>query len=518
MDQGLLMVAADGTIPVWNKRALELLELPLDMMESRPRFGDVLQFQFARGDYDNTDPATRAWFKSTDVEQTQHTYERKTRSGRYLEVRSVPAPNGAMVRTYTDITERKSAELALQAAGREYRSLFENAVVGIYRARLDGTKIRANPEFVRIFGFRSEHEFLAAERPGHSWYVAPDREAEFMRLLRQHGRVDDFVSEVYRGPSRERIWVSETAWLVTEEEEQGPCYEGTVVDTTQRKAAEARVVYLAKHDPLTDLPNRALVLEHLSHRLVARDPSAPEKTCVLCLDLDRFKAVNDSLGHVVGDDLLRATAERIRGVISPGDMAGRFGGDEFVIAVAGNLERATDLATRLLDAINQPMVIQGHRLAVGASIGIASARRHAADPNSLLKSADLALYRAKSAGRNSFRVYEPEMDAALETRRCMELELRDALARGEFEVHYQPIMKALTRKVDRSGGARSLAPLGERPRGARRFHRSGGGDRAYCANRQLGTPASLPGCNELALGHLGIGQHLCCAVPSRWRS
>jgi diguanylate cyclase (GGDEF)-like protein/PAS domain S-box-containing protein len=446
MDQGLLMVAADGTIPVWNKRALELLELPLDIMEARPRFADVLQFQFNRGDYDATDQAVRAWFKSADIERTQHTYERQTLDGRYLEIRSVPAPNGAMVRTYTDITDRKLAELALKGAEREYRSLVENSVVGIYRARLDGTKVRANAALVRVCGFSSEEELLAAESAGQNWYLQPERAVEFMQCLTERGRVDDFVSEVYRGPDRERIWVSETAWLVTDETGRGCCFEGTVVDTTERKEAEARVLYLARHDPLTDLPNRRLLLEHLTERLVG--PEAVGKAVsVLCLDLDRFKSVNDSLGHLVGDDLLRVTAARIVREIGPEDMVGRFGGDEFVIARAGGMEDAERLAQRLLDVIGEPMIVQGHRLAIGVSIGVACSNAATGDPDPLLRSADLALYRAKSAGRNTFRVYEPEMDAALEARRHMELDLRDALARGEFEVHYQPIMEAATAKV-----------------------------------------------------------------------
>jgi diguanylate cyclase (GGDEF)-like protein/PAS domain S-box-containing protein len=447
MDQGLLMVAADGTILVWNKRALDLLELPLDLLSTHPRFSDVLSFQFARGDYEKTDTATRAWFKTAGVEQTQHTYERQTRSGRYLEIRSVPAPNGGMLRTYSDITERKLAELAQSAAEREYRSLFENSVVGIYRAHLSGTKIRANPGLVRICGFGTEAELLAAESPGRTWYVQPERGDEFMRRLKERGRVADFVSEIYRGRSRERIWVSETAWLVPACGDEVPCYEGMVVDTTERKLAEARIAYLARHDPLTELPNRTLLLEHLSRQLVGSSARGPNSVTVLCLDLDRFKTINDTLGHPIGDNLLRVIAERIREVTGPKDMVCRFGGDEFVIAHAGTIESAKELADRTLQAISRPMVLQKHRLAVGASIGIATADTATKDPNELLKSADLALYGAKSAGRNTFRVYEPSMDMILEDRRRVEMGLRDALVQDQFEVHYQPIMQTLTRKV-----------------------------------------------------------------------
>jgi diguanylate cyclase (GGDEF)-like protein/PAS domain S-box-containing protein len=444
MDQGLLLVASDGTILVWNKRALDLLDLPASLIRRRPHFSHVLEFQFARGDYQRTDSATQAWFKTANVEQTQHTYERQTRTGRYLEIRSVPAPNGGMLRTYSDITDRKLAELARRAAEREYRSLFENAVVGIYRARLDGTKLRANTGLVRICGFATEEELLASERPGRTWYKDKGRAAEFMQRLKERGRVDDFVSEVYRGPGRERIWVSETAWLVPTADGETPCYEGMVIDTTERKLSEARIAYLARHDPLTDLPNRTQILDHLSLRLSGRDARS---VTVLCLDLDRFKTINDTLGHPIGDDLLRVVSDRIRQVAGPRDMVGRFGGDEFVIVHLGTIESAKALAARALEAIAQPMIVQTHRMAVGVSIGIATSDGQIRDPNQILKSADLALYDAKSAGRNTFRVYETGMDTVLEARRRVELGLRDALMQSELVLHYQPIMRTLTRKV-----------------------------------------------------------------------
>jgi diguanylate cyclase (GGDEF)-like protein/PAS domain S-box-containing protein len=417
-------------------------------MQSRPPFAEVLKYQFEHDEFARCDESWRAWIRTGDRVQTPHDYERERPNGTILEVHSVPSPSGGMVRTYTDITARKRADVALRKAEIEYRSLFENAVVGIYRATADGTKIRANPALVRMNGYASEAEFLAADRAANVWYVDPSRHREFMRLLREHGRVDDFVSEVYRCGTSERMWVSETAWTVRGPDNELCFFEGTIVDATERKLAEAQIEHLAKHDSLTGLPNRLLFRQRMTRALSSTDPGEGS-VAVLCLDLDRFKTVNDTLGHLVGDELLKRVAERISSAVSEGDMVARFGGDEFVIVLAdaGDREEVSAFAGRLIQEAGQPVTVKSHQLTVGISVGIALAGQHGASPDQVLKCADLALYRAKAAGRNTFRFYEPEMDAAAEERQHLELDLRGALARGEFEVHYQPLVRVATGQV-----------------------------------------------------------------------
>ncbi|TGD93055.1 sensor domain-containing phosphodiesterase [Methylobacterium nonmethylotrophicum] len=213
----------------------------------------------------------------------------------------------------------------------------------------------------------------------------------------------------------------------------------TYTDITARKAAEARVAHMARHDALTGLPNRALFRDSLDQRLASLRRHGG--TCgLLCLDLDAFKAVNDTLGHLAGDALLREVAGRIRAALRREDLAARLGGDEFAILLGGEADpgKAAATAERLVAALRQPVDLGGQEAQIGVSIGIAFAPEHGLDSDILLKRADLALYRAKSEGRNTFRLFAAAMDRAAEERRRLELDLRLALQRGEFALHYQP--------------------------------------------------------------------------------
>ena len=217
-------------------------------------------------------------------------------------------------------------------------------------------------------------------------------------------------------------------------------------DITARRKAEAQIAHMAHYDALTDLPNRVLFREHLVKALESVDR---EKLAVLCIDLDRFKAVNDALGHPIGDALLRAVGDRLQASARPTDLVARLGGDEFAIVQAGNEQPigATALATRVIAEIGKPFELDGHQVVVDASVGISIAPNDGSDPDKLLKSADMALYRAKNDGRDSYRFFEPDMDARMQLRRKMELDLRRALTLGEFEVYYQPLITLKTQKI-----------------------------------------------------------------------
>jgi diguanylate cyclase (GGDEF)-like protein len=204
--------------------------------------------------------------------------------------------------------------------------------------------------------------------------------------------------------------------------------------------ANRRVLELAQTDILTGLPNRAFFLEQLQ-QLNSPERERSGAFSILMLDLDRFKNVNDSLGHAAGDTLLRQVADRLKSTLRGTDVLARFGGDEFAIIQSEcNDQRAgsIDLATRISKLIAEPFQLPGHRVEIGASIGIAMAPEHGNDQEQLLKKADLALYRSKSAGRNCVNVYSEAMSAELEARNMLEGDLRDAIARCQFEVHYQP--------------------------------------------------------------------------------
>jgi diguanylate cyclase (GGDEF)-like protein len=216
---------------------------------------------------------------------------------------------------------------------------------------------------------------------------------------------------------------------------------------------EHRITHLAFHDSLTGLPNRALFRQQLEAGL-SRAVKLGEKVTVLCLDLDGFKSINDTLGHPVGDALLRQVSDMLGGIATDG-MVSRLGGDEFAIILTDrdNPDRPRALAQDILDLLRQPVAVDGHLIASGVSIGIAVGPLDGADPDVLLKNADLALYRAKQDGRGVFRFFEPALDAAARRRRQLELDLREALQTGQFRLNFQPIFDL---KKDRIGGFEAL--------------------------------------------------------------
>jgi diguanylate cyclase (GGDEF)-like protein len=218
-------------------------------------------------------------------------------------------------------------------------------------------------------------------------------------------------------------------------------------DITDRRQAEARIAYMARHDTLTDLPNRASFREALEKSLTR--VGRGESLAVLCLDIDRFKTINDTLGHHVGDLLLCEVARRLKHCIRGADTVARLSGDEFAIVQVGTQppSDATALARRLVEEIAKPYELDGHRVVVGTSVGVAVAPGDGPDADRLMKSADMALYRAKADGRGTFRFFEPEMDAQIQERRALEADLRTALTDDEFELHYQPIMNAATGQI-----------------------------------------------------------------------
>ncbi|WP_024514224.1 EAL domain-containing protein [Bradyrhizobium sp. Tv2a-2] len=229
--------------------------------------------------------------------------------------------------------------------------------------------------------------------------------------------------------------VASGGWLATHE------------DVTERIKAEERIAHLAHYDALTDLPNRVLMRGHLQRRVAELADGKPFS--IFYIDVDEFKTVNDTLGHEAGDELLRQVAARLRSCVGAHDLVARLGGDEFAIIKAGTRERdaLTALADEIMLKLQAPVACKGQELPIDASIGIAIAPDHGASIEDLLKNADLAMYAAKSDGRRTYRFFTPELDARLRTRRQMELDLREALARGHFDIHYQPLVDLVTDTV-----------------------------------------------------------------------
>jgi diguanylate cyclase (GGDEF)-like protein len=221
----------------------------------------------------------------------------------------------------------------------------------------------------------------------------------------------------------------------------------TIEDVTERRRSDERITHLAHYDALTDLPNRALFHERLQQQLAGLEPG--QQLAVLYIDIDEFKSVNDTLGHLIGDELLKSVAVSLGRCIGNADFVARLGGDEFAIVQTAVKTDAdvTDLVTRVFDAIREPYECLGHQVTTDASIGIALAPQHGADLNQILKNADLAMYAAKSAGRRTWRFFEPAMDARVKARRNMEMDLRQGIIDGAFEVHYQPCVSLLDNSI-----------------------------------------------------------------------
>jgi diguanylate cyclase (GGDEF)-like protein len=285
--------------------------------------------------------------------------------------------------------------------------------------------------------------------------------SSFLEILRYRANVGDFLRrepEDYRAGHLAAMAQGTVTTLILQGLEgrevlvtTSPMASGgwvaTHEDITERRRAEAKIAYMAQHDALTELPNRLRLYEQLGQTLLRSKRG--EHVAVFCLDLDRFKDVNDAHGHPVGDLLLKSVADRLRQCIRDTDVVARLGGDEFAIMQAGASQptEATSLASRLIEAIGAPYALGSHQVTVEVSIGIALAPGDGLEAEQLLKNADLALYRAKSDGRGLYRFFEPEMDARMQARRTLEMDLRKAIANGEFELLYQPLVDMKTEYV-----------------------------------------------------------------------
>ncbi len=384
-----------------------------------------------------------------------------------------------------DVSERRLAQESLRQLAHEQQQLLDHATVGIAFLK-NRCLVRTNPRMERMFGytpgemngqstrivFPSDESF---ERMGRALYSAPSPTgAPFqgdMQLRRKDGSL--FWARLLGSPldprDQERGWIF-VAEDITEQRQWKEALErakdelerrvrertAELAETNdrlrneiaERRQAEERARHLADHDVLTGLPNRRLLRDRLGQAL-ALSHRHDKGVGVMFIDLDRFKAVNDSLGHVVGDKLLAAVAERLKVVLREGDTVARVGGDEFVVVLpeVGKDRDAAVVARKILDALAEPFRVEDHEMQITPSIGISVAPEDGDGPDVLLRHADAAMYEAKAAGRNNFHFYAEATHQAASRRFSLELELRHALDRGEFELHFQPRVALNTRKL-----------------------------------------------------------------------
>ena len=338
-----------------------------------------------------------------------------------------------------DITKRKHAETMLREAERRYHGLFDNAIEGIFRTTVEGNYLDANPALAHIYGFESPQELMASLRDiGRQLYVDPQRRQEFMRIVKARGSVTGFESQVYR-KNGDIIWISENSRLVLGEDGRPLSYEGTVEDITERRLYQTRIERQANYDTLTGLANRWLLHDRLEQALLTAT-SFGTRLAVAFVDLDRFKYINDSLGHHVGDELLKEVAARLLSCVRECDTVARRGGDEFVLLINGHPgpDAVQQIMERMLAAVSRPWIIEQGEFQVSCSIGVALHPEDGEDARTLLKHADSAMYRAKDSGRDNFQFFTRELNTLMTERLEMEGHLRRALERQQFVLAYQP--------------------------------------------------------------------------------
>jgi diguanylate cyclase (GGDEF)-like protein/PAS domain S-box-containing protein len=347
-----------------------------------------------------------------------------------------------------DVTKRKNAEHALREAERRYHGLFDNAIEGIFRTTVEGHFIDANPALAHIYGYDSPEELMASLRDiGNELYVEKQRREEFVGIMRTRGSVTGFESRIYR-KNGDIIWISENARAVLDEDGTPLGYEGTVEDITERRLYQVRIEHQANYDTLTGLANRSLLQDRLQQALLTAAASG-QRLAVAFVDLDRFKFINDSLGHHVGDELLKAVAARLKSCVRDCDTVARLGGDEFVLLINGHTgpEYVRQLMEKMLAAVAQPWVIQQGEFQVSCSIGVALHPDDGDAALTLLKHADSAMYRAKDHGRNNFQFFTRELNALMIEQLELETHLRRALERNQFVLRYQPRVHLATGQI-----------------------------------------------------------------------
>lgn len=340
----------------------------------------------------------------------------------------------------------QDTQLSLSMQNERFDAALTNMSQGLCMFDGDGKLVIFNPRFAEIYGLATETIVPGVTTPqlmalafgdGKPSDMDPDGTLALRQSIIRDGKAGSLVQRLTDGRSISISYrpMPTGGFVVTFE------------DITKRLRAEERIKRLAHYDTLTDLPNRATFYERMESTLSHLRRS--ESVAVLSLDLDRFKSINDTLGHPVGDLLLKAAAGRMQSCVRGEDIVARLGGDEFAIlqVPSENAPDINSLATRLINVVGAPYDLDGHQVIVGASVGIAVAPNDGDVPDALMKNADLALYRAKADGGGVYRFFEAGMDARMQARHALELDLRKAIKNGEFELYYQPITNVKTGQI-----------------------------------------------------------------------
>jgi diguanylate cyclase (GGDEF)-like protein len=440
MAQGLVLYDAEARLVMFNQRFVHLLGLSDDVIKRGCPFRDVMEHCRERGSFDGeVDQFCATVIANAAAGKTrQATYE--TSDGRSFNIIDKPLPQGGWVTTIEDISQRCRLE---RERDRNYAFLRE--IIDHIPSQITVKDVR-DRRYVLVNRVAEQHLLRSRDDIlGKTVFdLLPETTAEEVTASddRAIACPDGLFLDEYPTPSLALGLRYVTSYRIAiHDSANAPRYLIHVIeDVTERREAAEKITRLAHFDALTDLPNRVLFGEQLDREL--ERTSHGETFALLYVDIDEFKGINDSLGHHVGDELLKAVGRRIKGCIKPADMVARLGGDEFAVlltSISGRDEVAA-VVKRILQAIRDPYHCLGHQLSSDASIGIAMAPCDGSERDQLTKNADLAMYAAKAGGRRTFRFFEPVMDESARFRLQTEQDMRRALADGDFEIHYQPLV------------------------------------------------------------------------------
>lgn len=371
----------------------------------------------------------------------------------YLKNVEISVQQAEQAEQYSKNLEIKSD--ALRESEQRFRSAFDYAPIGIGLVSPAGQWLKVNRAMIEILGY-NEEEFLDADF--HSMTVKDDLGEALIGIHELlNGKTANYQREQrFLHKSGRTVWTSWSVSAATEAKSERPNLIFQIQDITARKSAEEKLQYEAKHDALTGLPNRAYFMNRLSVALEKYSEIRDYKASVLFIDLDRFKYVNDSLGHLIGDDLLKEIAARLTECLRPTDMVARLGGDEFTILVQGkyDINEVTRIAERIQKKFSIAFNLRGHEVYSSASIGILHVSEKHKVSEDIMRDADTAMYQAKRAGKATHEIFDEEMHKAAKETLQLETDLRRAVERNEIAVYYQPIYDLATGKIE---GVEALA-------------------------------------------------------------
>jgi diguanylate cyclase (GGDEF)-like protein/PAS domain S-box-containing protein len=447
MTQGLVLYDASARVVICNQRYIDMYGLSTEVVKPGCHFYDLIQHRKDTGSYDGDVHEFCSNIMRNVAQGKVSSTVMESGDGRAFMIVNKPLAQGGWVATIEDITERVNLEHE-----RDRNQTFLREIIDHIPSQITVKDAR-------------DHRYLLANRVAEVEFglsrdaiVGKTASDLFSRKLAERITADDAraLQSADGLQLDEHVWESKvmgrryiTSKRIGIRDQAGaPRYIINVVeDVTERRRADEKIAHMAHYDALTDLPNRTLFRAQIERELAKT--SEGEQFALLYVDIDEFKGINDSLGHHVGDELLKTVATRIRGCLKETDLIARLGGDEFAViqTAVGSADDVVEFVTRIHEAIRQPYQCLGHQLSSDASIGVALAPQHGTELDQLIKNADLAMYAAKAEGRRTHRFFEPAMHASAKARLTMELDLRQALTDGGFEIHYQPIINLQRNEV-----------------------------------------------------------------------